>query len=102
MARERQRTGHRRVAIVRGLRTPFVKAGTDFVRIATNVKKPDGSRAVGTVLDPKGKAIAALHKGDKFAGEVDILGKPYLTEYEAMKDARGDVIGAYYVGYLKQ
>ncbi|WP_406854647.1 Cache 3/Cache 2 fusion domain-containing protein [Alsobacter sp. KACC 23698] len=85
-----------------GTATLFVKTGEDFVRIATNVKKPDGSRAVGTILDPKGKAIAALRTGGKFAGEVDILGKPYLTAYEPMQDARGDVIGIYYVGYLKQ
>ncbi|WP_460452451.1 Cache 3/Cache 2 fusion domain-containing protein [Alsobacter sp. SYSU BS001988] len=85
-----------------GTATLFVKTGEDFVRIATNVKKPDGSRAVGTLLDPKGKAIAALRRGGKFAGEVDILGKPYLTAYESMQDARGDVIGIYYVGYLKQ
>ncbi|ATB41693.1 3-ketoacyl-CoA thiolase [Cystobacter fuscus] len=32
MAREQQ-NGHRRVAIVRGLRTPFAKAGTDFARL---------------------------------------------------------------------
>jgi hypothetical protein len=85
-----------------GPATLFVKSGDDFVRISTNVKKLDGSRAVGTVLDPQGKAIAALRKGEKFVGEVDILGKPYLTAYEPMQDARGDVIGIYYVGYLKQ
>ncbi|MET0405964.1 MAG: acetyl-CoA C-acyltransferase FadI [Cystobacter sp.] len=33
MSREQQRNGHRRVAIVRGLRTPFAKAGTDFARL---------------------------------------------------------------------
>jgi acetyl-CoA acyltransferase len=33
MAREKQRNGHRRVAIVRGLRTPFVKAGSDFAKL---------------------------------------------------------------------
>lgn len=30
--------------------TVFVKAGDDFVRISTSVKKADGSRAVGTAL----------------------------------------------------
>jgi Cache 3/Cache 2 fusion domain len=32
--------------------------------VATNVKKDDGSRAIGTVLDPKGTAIAAIAKGE--------------------------------------
>ena len=37
-----------------GTATLFVKSGDEFVRIATNVRKDDGSRAIGTVLDPKG------------------------------------------------
>ena len=59
-----------------GTATIFVKSGNDFVRVATNVKKDDGSRAIGTVLDPKGKAIAAISKGESFYGEVPILGNP--------------------------
>src|SRR5262252_9387972 len=34
-----------------GTATIFVKSGEDFVRAATNVKKDDGTRAIGTVLD---------------------------------------------------
>jgi Cache 3/Cache 2 fusion domain len=82
--------------------TIFVKSGDDFVRIATNVKKDDGSRAIGTVLDPKGKAIAAISKGESFYGEVPILGKPYITGYEPIRDGSNGIIGVYYVGYLKK
>src|SRR5207247_584307 len=57
-----------------GTATIFVKSGDEFVRVATNVKKDDGSRATGTILDPKGKAIVAISKGEPFFGEVDILG----------------------------
>src|SRR5437899_8643907 len=84
-----------------GTATIFVKSGDEFVRVATNVKKDDGSRAIGTILDPKGKAIAAIAKGDSYFGEADILGKPYVTGYEPIRDAGGNVIGIYYVGYLK-
>jgi hypothetical protein len=35
------------------------------------------------------------------AGEADILGKPYVTGYEPIRDASNNVIGIYYVGYLK-
>jgi len=84
-----------------GTATIFAKSGDEFVRVATNVKKNDGSRAVGTVLDPKGKAIAAIAKGESFFGEVDILGKPYITGYEPIRDANNNIIGVYYVGYLK-
>jgi hypothetical protein len=84
-----------------GTATIFVKSGDEFVRVATNVKKDDGSRAIGTILDPKGKAIAAIAKGESYFGEVDILGKPYETGYEPIRDAGSNVIGIYYVGYLK-
>jgi len=85
--------------IMGGTATFFVKNGNDFVRVSTNVMAPDGNRAVGTLLDPEGKAIAALREGRPFSGVVDILGKPYITSYEPMKDSSGNVIGVYYVGY---
>jgi hypothetical protein len=85
-----------------GTATIFVKNGDEFVRVTTNVKKADGSRAIGTVLDPKGKAIAAISKGESFYGDVDILGKPYTTGYEPIRNASNDIIGVYYVGYLKK
>jgi hypothetical protein len=84
-----------------GTATIFVKSGDDYVRVATNVKKDDGSRAIGTVLDPKGKAITSIQKNEAFYGEVDILGKRYITGYEPIHDQSKNVIGIYYVGYLK-
>ena len=84
-----------------GTATIFVKNGDEFVRVATNVKKDDGSRAIGTILDPKGKAIASIQKNEAFYGDVDILGKPYVTGYEPIRDSSKVVIGIYYVGYLK-
>ena len=85
-----------------GTATLFVKAGDEYVRVTTNVKKDDGSRAIGTVLDPNGPAIAMIRKGEAFYGEAIILGKPYLTGYEPIKDASRNVIGIYYVGYSLQ
>jgi hypothetical protein len=84
-----------------GTATIFVKSGDEYVRVATNVKKDDGSRAIGTVLDPKGKAIESIRKNEAFYGEVDILGKPYVTGYDPIRDSSKNVIGIYYVGYLK-
>jgi hypothetical protein len=82
--------------------TFFVKSGDEYVRVSTSVPKPDGSgRAIGTILDPSGKAIAEIKQGKPFYGEVSILGTPYVTGYEPMKDAGGNVIGIYYVGYKK-
>ena len=84
-----------------GLATIFVKTGDEYVRVSTNVKKDDGSRAIGTILDPAGKAIQSISKNQAFYGEVTILGKPYITGYEPIRDASNEVIGIYYVGYMK-
>lgn len=85
-----------------GTATLFAKTGDEYVRVSTNVPKPDGSgRATGTILDPAGKAIVNITKGEAFYGEVTILGVPYITGYEPIKDASGKVIGIYYVGYKK-
>ena len=93
-------------AIVDGLKarfgctaTFFVKKGTDYVRISTNVLK-EGNRALGTVLDPNGPAFAAIGKKESHYGTVDILGKKYEAGYEPIKNAAGDTIGVYYVGFL--
>ena len=82
--------------------TFFVWSGDEYVRVSTSVPKPDGSgRAIGTILDPAGKAIAEIQQGKPFYGDVAILGNPYTTGYEPMRDAAGKVIGIYYVGYKK-
>ena len=85
---------------VGGTATIFVKSGADYVRVATNVMRDDGSRAIGTILDPKGKVIEFINRDKAFYGEATILGKPYLTGYEPMHDALNNVIGIYYFGYL--
>jgi len=85
---------------VGGTATIFVKSGAEYVRVATNVMRDDGSRAIGTILDPKGKVIEFINMDKAFYGEATILGKPYLTGYEPMHDALNNVIGIYYFGYL--
>ncbi|MDA8621380.1 methyl-accepting chemotaxis protein [Psychrosphaera sp.] len=84
--------------IMGGTATIFSKKGQDFIRISTNVMK-DGKRAIGTKLSPSGKAMAAIKKKEAYFGQVDILGKPYLTAYDPIIDANGEVIGILYVGY---
>ena len=84
-----------------GIATIFVKSGDGFVRVATNLKRNDGNPAVGTILDPKGKAIESIKKNQAFYGDVDILGKPYSGGYEPIRDAGQNVIGSYFVGYPK-
>jgi len=79
--------------------TLFLKDGDNFLRVTTNVMVDGGGRAVGTNLNVRGKAYAALAKGESFYGIVDVVGKNYDTGYEPIKDASGAIIGAYYVGF---
>jgi cache 3/cache 2 fusion protein len=80
--------------------TLFVKGGDEYIRVSTSVPKPDGSgRAIGTVL--AGPALESIKAGKAHYGEVPILGTPYMTGYEPIKDGSGAVIGVYYVGYKK-
>jgi hypothetical protein len=79
--------------------TLFVKGGDDeYIRVSTNVPKPDGSgRAIGTILS--GPVLEAIQMGKPYYGKAPILGVPYVTGYEPIKDASGAIIGIYYVGY---
>ena len=86
--------------LIGGTASLFVHSGTNYIRVCTNVRKADGSRAVGTMLDPKGKAFAAISNGRSFIGVVDILGKPYFTAYVPMTSSAGEMIGIWYTGYL--
>jgi methyl-accepting chemotaxis protein len=71
------------------------------VRVATNVTKPDGSRAVGTKLLP-GPAYDAVFKDRRpYRGEASILGMPYFAAYDPIKTAQGDVIGVIFTGVPK-
>jgi len=70
------------------------------VRVSTNVVKDDGSRAVGTRL--QGPAYdTVFREGKPYRGEAEILGVPYFTAYDPIKDARGKVIGALFTGVKK-
>jgi methyl-accepting chemotaxis protein len=85
------------VKTVTGTTTATVFMGD--TRIATNVQKPDGSRAVGTKLAP-GPAYDAVFKDRKtYAGPANILGEPYFTIYEPIiQKSNNAVIGILYVG----
>jgi methyl-accepting chemotaxis protein len=83
----------------KGTATIFSKDGEHFVRIATNVMKDDGTRAVGTELNNTTQAYAQLKAQRAFYGVVDILGNPYFTAYEPLLGKNGEPIGIAYVGY---
>ncbi|WP_235720764.1 methyl-accepting chemotaxis protein [Magnetospirillum molischianum] len=82
------------VAQVGGTATVFM----GDTRIATNVRKSDGSRAVGTQLARNAAHESVIERNQPYRGIVDILGVPYITGYDPIRDASGSVIGILYVG----
>ncbi|OLL27965.1 methyl-accepting chemotaxis protein [Burkholderia sp. SRS-W-2-2016] len=78
--------------------TIFARSGDDFVRVTTSLKKQDGSRAIGTLLDRKGPAYAPLLANRTYTGIATLFGKRMITQYRPVTDASGRVIGALFVG----
>jgi hypothetical protein len=76
----------------------FVKAGDEYIRVATSVLLPDGRRSVGAVLATP--ALESIKAGKPYYGEVQV-GLRYIANYEPIKDASGETIGAYFVGYKR-
>ncbi|WP_047609107.1 methyl-accepting chemotaxis protein [Rahnella aquatilis] len=78
--------------------TVFARRGDDFIRITTSLKKQDGSRAIGTLLDNTSPAYAQIMAGQSFSGLATLFGKQYITKYQPVRDAQGNVIGILFVG----
>jgi cache 3/cache 2 fusion protein len=80
--------------------TLFVKSGDDYIRVATNVSTRIGpGRGIGTILT--GAALESIKAGNAYYGKAPVLGTPYISGYEPIKDASGAIIGVYFVGYRK-
>jgi methyl-accepting chemotaxis protein-2 (aspartate sensor receptor) len=78
--------------------TVFARTGDDFVRVTTSLKKQDGTRAIGTLLDRKAPAYALLLANKSYTGLAALFGKRLITQYRPITDASGRVIGALFVG----
>lgn len=71
-----------------GNATVFVRDGDDFLRIATSLKKADGSRALGTYLGTKHPGYQKLIQGQVYEGYAKLFGRDYMTVYRPVKDAQ--------------
>jgi methyl-accepting chemotaxis protein-2 (aspartate sensor receptor) len=78
--------------------TIFVKDGEDYVRVSTSLKKENGERAVGTLLDRGHPSYARMQAGEKYTGIATLFGKQFMTEYTPVKDASGKVVAVLFVG----
>lgn len=66
-------------------------------RIATNVKKADGTRAVGTAVAPAVEQFTLI-EGKTYIGEAVVVGIKNQTIYEPIKDKQGKIIGMMFIG----
>jgi methyl-accepting chemotaxis protein len=66
-------------------------------RIATNVTKENGERAVGTQAAEQ-VVQTTLKEGQTYLGEAIIVNTPSQTVYEPIKNAKGEIIGMWLVG----
>jgi methyl-accepting chemotaxis protein len=76
----------------------------DMLRIATNVKKLNGKRAIGTYIPAiqadgtPNKVVQTLLKGKTYRGKTFVVNLWYLTVYKPLYDKDHQIVGALYVG----
>ncbi len=73
----------------------------DDLRISTNVKRKDGTRAVGTRLSAE-VYDEVVKRGGTWADEAFVVTDWYITAYEPIRDPNERIIGALYVGLLRE
>lgn len=78
--------------------TVFVKDGHDFVRVTTSLKDDKGERAVGTLLDKAHPGYPKVQSGQAYMGIATLFGRRYMTRYDPIKDAQGNVLGILFIG----
>jgi two-component system NtrC family sensor kinase len=73
----------------------------DDVRISTNVRYEDGSRAIGTRM-AEDVYQQVVHDGEPWIGRAYVVNNWYITAYEPIRDINNLVIGVLYVGVLER
>jgi len=71
------------------------------LRISTNVKNEDGSRAIGTRV-AENVYEQVLVRGLPWIDRAFVVNNWYITAYEPIKDISGKIIGILYVGILEE
>lgn len=77
----------------------YVKMGDHFVIVSTSLKgDKNGGGALGVVLDQASPAHQSLMKGKRYTGQAVLFDKTYMADFDLIRDAEGNVLGAYFVG----
>ncbi len=73
----------------------------DDVRISTNVRNADGSRAITTRVSAE-VAEAVLKRGDTWRSSAFVVNDWYISAYAPIRNLTGNTIGMLYVGSLER
>ena len=73
----------------------------DDLRISTNVKNEDGSRAIGTRISEE-VYNQVIIQGEPWIDRAYVVNNWYITAYEPIKNLEDHIIGILYVGILEQ
>lgn len=71
------------------------------LRISTNVRNKDGSRAIGTRVSQE-VSQAVLKEGQPWIDRAFVVNDWYITAYEPIRNVEGAIIGMLYVGMLEK
>lgn len=77
--------------------TLFLFKDGRYVRMATTLKKEDGTRAVGTALDPASEAARALASGTAYSGHIVLFERLHMATYVPVQFSEG-IRGAVFIG----
>jgi methyl-accepting chemotaxis protein len=83
---------------VGGTATVFQALPGKLLRISTNVRTEDGSRAVGTYIPASSPVYQAVMRGETFRGVAYVVNAWYVTAYQPLRDPSGAIVGAVYAG----
>ena len=76
----------------------------DMMRVATNVIKENGQRAIGTYIPGKNidgsdnPVISAVKQGETYLGRAYVVNGWYITAYKPIYDNSNNLVGMLYVG----
>ena len=70
----------------------------EFLRISTSLRKENGERAIGTLLDHNSPAWPSMQQEKVFRGVAQLFGKRYITQYQPIHDQAGRMIAILFVG----
>jgi two-component system NtrC family sensor kinase len=73
----------------------------DDVRISTNVRNEDDSRAIGTRVTEE-VYNRVINQGEQWIGRAYVVNNWYITAYEPIRNINEQIIGILYVGILEQ